>query len=183
MKEIRRQSVHMALGLSFVVIGWLLGKSVLVALLFLAFASGLFLVHYYLRGFRHWTIHHLLLLLDRPHWLPAKGALFYVVGALFLLSFTEFSFALGVLAIIAAGDGLATIVGRQSSVRLPFRNEKSVGGLVFFILGGFAASVFLLGFHDAVIYSIALGLVEAFVPGDDNLIIPVSAVILRTVLS
>ncbi|MFH0835829.1 MAG: hypothetical protein V1834_01570 [Candidatus Micrarchaeota archaeon] len=182
MKELRRQTVHLVLGLVFVTIGYFLGSAVLTTLLFLALASGLFLIHYYLRGFRHWTIHHLLVLLDRPHWLPAKGALFYVAGALFLLSFMEFSFALGVLAIVAAGDGLATIVGRHSKVRLPYRREKSVMGLVFFVLGGFAASVLLLGFHDAVIYSIALGLVEAFLPGDDNLLIPLSAVVLRVVL-
>lgn len=95
-------------------------------------------------------------------------------------------------AILAAGDGMATLAGKRMPIaRLPWNADKSVGGLIAFSLCGGAAAVALAmwtapavspvpGFLFLIIAPIAAaivaGLVETIPVGlDDNLRVPAAA--------
>jgi uncharacterized protein (TIGR00297 family) len=90
--------------------------------------------------------------------------------------------------VLAAGDGVATLAGQgMRSPRLPWNPDKSVAGLVGFVLGGTAAATGLLivvGRHDlgapvlavAALTALAAALVETIpVRLDDNLSVPATA--------
>lgn len=96
--------------------------------------------------------------------------------------------------ILAAGDGMATLAGRALPIRrLPWNDDKSVGGLLAFILCGGAAAIALalwtapsvtplppLAFLilAPLAAAIVAGLVETIPVGlDDNLRVPAAAAI------
>lgn len=96
--------------------------------------------------------------------------------------------------ILAAGDGMATLAGKRLPIaRLPWNADKSVGGLLAFVLCGGGAAVALAmwtapsvtpvpGFLFLIIAPIAAavvaGLVETIPVGlDDNLRVPAAAAI------
>lgn len=95
-------------------------------------------------------------------------------------------------AILAAGDGMATLAGRAMPIaRLPWNSDKSYGGLVAFVLCGGAAAVALAlwtapavsplpGFMFLILAPLAAavvaGLAETIPVGlDDNLRVPAAA--------
>ncbi|CAM9437336.1 unnamed protein product, partial [Phaeothamnion confervicola] len=107
----------------------------------------------------------------------------------------------GLLAIcqMAAGDGLADLVGRRfGGVKWWFSKDKSYVGSLAFMVGGFAVSMALVAwFHAAgclalspaaaalriAAVSLACALVEvAPVAGDDNVSVPVAAAVLSRLL-
>jgi uncharacterized protein (TIGR00297 family) len=102
--------------------------------------------------------------------------------------------------IMAAGDGLATLVGRHAGgSRIPWNTEKSVAGSAALIVGGGAAGVFLawwcgpavvpppyawFPFVAPVIAALAAAAVETIpVRLDDNLSVPASAALVLWCLS
>ena len=97
-------------------------------------------------------------------------------------------------AILAAGDGMATLAGRAMPIaRLPWNRDKSYGGLIAFILCGGAAAValamwtapavqpmpsFKFLFAAPIAAAIVAGLVETIPVGlDDNVRVPAAAAI------
>ena len=94
--------------------------------------------------------------------------------------------------ILAAGDGMATLAGKRFPIaRLPWNGDKSVGGLIAFVLCGGAAAValamwtapsvtpvpgFLFLIIAPVVAAIVAGFVETIPVGlDDNLRVPAAA--------
>lgn len=90
--------------------------------------------------------------------------------------------------ILAAGDGMATLVGTTvRSSRLPWNHEKSVAGLLAFVTAGAIAAVGLLVWTTGGPLTVAVvvtGIVAAVVAGfvetvpitlDDNLTVPLAA--------
>ncbi len=178
-QEFRRQLFHMYVGVAVVVAGIRLGvnavEELLVAVLFLGllginakmlgarlgFAEG------FLRDFERRTAE-----------FPGKGALFFVVGALFLFTFSlSAEFALAALSVLAVSDGASTMVGmRHGKSKLPWNKEKSWHGTIaFFLTGAVVASLFI-GWQG-VFLAAWLALVETYdFHIDDNLLIPVASV-------
>jgi len=95
-------------------------------------------------------------------------------------------------AILAAGDGMATLAGRAMPIaRLPWNSDKSYGGLIAFVLCGGAAAVALAlwtapavsplpGFMFLILAPLAAAVVAGFVETipvglDDNLRVPAAA--------
>ena len=122
------------------------------------------------------------------------GILIYPVAVLMLiLAFpARLDIAAGAWGILAAGDGMATLVGRRwGRHRLGWNPDKTAEGLLAFILAGGAAAVFLVWWTAPaivpppplafvilapVIAAVAAGLVETVpVALDDNLSVPASA--------
>lgn len=96
--------------------------------------------------------------------------------------------------ILAAGDGMATLAGKRMPIaRLPWNADKSVGGLLAFVLCGGAAAVALAmwtapsvtpvpGFLFLIMAPVAAAIVAGFVETipvglDDNLRVPAAAAI------
>lgn len=90
--------------------------------------------------------------------------------------------------VLAAGDGMATLIGTTvPSPRLPWNSEKSVSGLLAFVSAGAAAAVGLLVWTSGAPLSTSLlvtGILAAVVAGfaetipitlDDNLTVPLAA--------
>ncbi len=184
MNEFGRQSIHVVAGLGIVAIGVLFGKPVLVQLLLTAVAAGLFIIQLKLMKKRLPLIDWVLANFERSGVeFPGKGAMHYFAGALFLVTFAKtFSFALAGIAILALADGLATIVGRFSKkrTRLNWHPAKTWEGTLAFFLSGVAAATPFIGLWPATAYSFILALVESVdVEVDDNLLIPVAALVLN----
>ncbi len=124
--------------------------------------------------------------LDRP-W--ASGIVIYPLAVLgLILIFRErLDLAAAAWGILAAGDGMATLVGTNvRSPRLPWNPDKSVAGLAAFIVAASLASVGLLLWTTggvattplwwAVAASVVAGLVETIpIRLDDNWSVPLAA--------
>ncbi len=122
-----------------------------------------------------------------------RGPLIYVV--ILLLSTVLFwrTNVVGLVAVsqMAAGDGMADIVGRRfGQLKWPFSNVKSYAGTGAFALFGFLVSVGLIGWFNwwglvpaltvevvgrVGLISVLCALVELVPLGDDNITVPVVA--------
>jgi uncharacterized protein (TIGR00297 family) len=120
----------------------------------------------------------------------STGIVLYPLAVLgLILVFRErLDLAAAAWGILAAGDGMATLIGTTvRSPRLPWNPEKSIAGLLAFICAGALAAVGLLVWTSGEPLSSAVivtGVVAAVVAGfaetipitlDDNLTVPVAA--------
>mmetsp|Transcript_32283 Transcript_32283/g.30778 ORF Transcript_32283/g.30778 Transcript_32283/m.30778 type:complete len:301 (-) Transcript_32283:582-1484(-) len=123
------------------------------------------------------------------------GPLYYTI-VLFLLTIVFFRGSpIGVVAIcqMAAGDGIADIIGRRwGSVKWPFSDKKSYVGSAAFVIGAFSVCTALLSLLSATgslggldvasklpqlfLISVVCALVELIPVWDDNFTVPVAAV-------
>ena len=159
------------------------GRESTVFLLLIITFLGLILVQLKLEGWENGFIDFMLKNFDREEAIPARGGLAYAAGALFLFAATSFNLAMGVTAILAFGDGFATLVGMSGSHKLPFNKKKTWEGFAAFILAGVASSMFFLGVENAVLFSVFLAVVESIdFWVDDNILIPLAAIVLKTLL-
>lgn len=180
--EFKRQVFHALFGASMILVGQALGLTSLILYLFACFFIGLILITLQMRGFKIPISYSLLTTLGRKTAeIPGKGALYFIIGALILSTFSrDINFILGVLAILSFGDAFATIVGVRGRYRLPWNHAKSFEGTIAFFTVGFVSSTLFLGVQAAFTYSLLLALVEAIdSPTDDNLLIPLTAILLR----
>lgn len=180
-RELQRKLFHAVFGLAIVVFGVLFGRDALVVLLLVGVAALLSIMTLLMSGWRIPVISELFYRLERDVELPGKGAFYFVIGSLLAVGFAfGYEFALAVIAILAVGDGAASIVGRKFGVhRVHWNNSKSfAGSAAFFVAGAVVGFVFLglpgvaLAFVLAVVESLPLGI-------DDNLLIPVAALALE----
>lgn len=120
----------------------------------------------------------------------ATGIVLYPLAVLgLILVFRErLDLAAAAWGILAAGDGMATLIGTTvRSPRLPWNHEKSMAGLVVFVTAGALAAIGLLVWTTGEPLTTAMvvtGLVAAVVAGfaetvpialDDNLTVPLAA--------
>ncbi|MFH0835375.1 MAG: hypothetical protein V1881_03460 [Candidatus Micrarchaeota archaeon] len=180
--ETKRQAAHMAFGALLVGVGVTLGENALVAFLFACLAGGLALLNWHRLGGRNKLVDRVLDTFERRFVeFPGKGALMYVVGCLFLVTFSQsLSFALAMICVLAFGDGFATIIGVRGMHPLAWNKSKSVEGLAAFIVASVASASLFVPFNAVLFYSVILAFVEAIdFPVDDNLLIPAVAVLLK----
>ncbi len=180
--EGRRQFLHMAMG------GFALALRVLTWWQAAALAAGAL-------AFNLLVLPHIGKGLYRPSDARfAAGIILYPLAVLLLvLAFPRrLDIVAAAWAILAAGDGMATLAGRAMPLaRLPWNPDKSYGGLIAFVLCGGAAAIALAmwtapavspvpGFAFLVAAPLAAalvaGLVETIPVGlDDNLRVPAAA--------
>lgn len=183
MNEDNRQIFHLALGFAVLVLVALLGIKSALVLFSAIFLFGLVLANYKVLGGKIKVVDWFLDAFDRVEEIPAKGAMFYVAGMLLVLTFArplEFAFAL--IALHAAGDAFATIVGRRFARgwRLPWNSAKTYPGVFAFIITGAAAAWVFLPFASAFAYAVFLGIVESLpFKFDDNLTVPIAGLALK----
>ncbi len=178
--EVARQAFHILFG-GFLLAGALvLGPDSTRLGYFASLLTGLFILHLKMRGHTLPLIDSVLKRFERKDAaFPGQGALMYFAGALFVLSFTPFSFALAAIAIVAFGDGFATLVGLYGKWPLPWNPRKKTEGLLAFIFSAAAISSLVLPIGHAIAYSVVLGILETVdLPADDNLLLPLGATIL-----
>ena len=122
------------------------------------------------------------------------GILLYPLAVLFLILIfpTRLDIAAAAWAILACGDGAATLVGRRvASVPLPWNRDKTIAGSCAFVMTGAAAGVALAWWTRPsvappasllfvvvapIVAALAAGLVESLpVRMDDNISVPMAA--------
>ncbi|MFA4946871.1 MAG: hypothetical protein WC607_05050 [Candidatus Micrarchaeia archaeon] len=183
--EHRRQIVHLLFGVALLVTGALYGLETLTALLVAAFALGLLAIAAWSMGFRPNLVRICLETFERnTARFPGQGALMFVTGALFLALFSgSLAFTLAVLAILSFGDGFATLAGVAGKHKLWFNPSKTWEGLVAFFCAGAIAAAFFVPLQAAAFYAAFLSVIEAVgLPADDNILIPVAAVVMRSLV-
>jgi len=184
MQEIRRQLFHLFFGIAMLIVGLVFGKDGLIATLGVLLILGLVLIHYALGERKHHVVEYFLKKLDRPEDLPGRGALTCVAGMLLAACFADsLQFALAVIAILAFGDSFSTLVGRSGRHELPFSNGKTLEGFGAFVVSATVGASLFIKPELALAYSFILGIVEFVdLKADDNLSIPIVALVLRTVI-
>lgn len=179
--EVRRRVAHITFGTILIALIYFLGRAKTELLLMLALFMGMTFMHLRMERKRALLIDELFELLERPMVMPAKGAFMYVVGALLALSFLgDTDRALAVIAILAFGDGAATLAGKlvNGRLRLPYNREKTLAGAAAFFAFGSAAAYPFVG---VVAFPVALicALVETLdLKLDDNLLVPLAATLI-----
>lgn len=178
--EIRRQTLHIAVGAIALSLAWLnWWQAALMAITAVVF--NLLLLPRISPGvFRDGD-------LERP-W--ASGIVVYPLAVLGLvLVFRQrLDLAAAAWGVLAAGDGMATLVGTTlKSARVPWNRNKSVAGLLAFVVAASLAAIGLLAWTSGLPVSswmIVTGLLAALVAGfvetvpirlDDNISVPVAA--------
>lgn len=178
--EVPRQLVHIGVGASALSLRFLTWQQA-VAMAVAAILFNLFVLpHLTDRVFRPG---------DRDR-LWTTGIVLYPLAVLCLIVFfrERLDLAAAAWGILAAGDGMATLVGTTvRSPRLKWNHEKSVAGLVAFVAAGATAAVGLLVWTTGepltatvvvmgIVAAVAAGLVETIpITLDDNLTVPLAA--------
>lgn len=175
MDEHHRKIFHVVVGLAFALFGWLVGVDNAALAVLVVLVVGMVLMNARLLGSREPFTDFLMEKLDRTTHLPAKGAFFFALGALF--SYTFFrpaALGLAAIAIVAAGDGAATLVGIHGTHKLPWHPKKTWEGTFAFFAAAAIASTPLVGFVNASLFSAIAAIAESFaIDLDDNIGIPV----------
>ncbi len=181
MRENLRKSIHLIFGLAIAALMLYLERDVLLVFLSIALLAGFIISDAAARGYRLWIISPLLSLVDRNAALPGKGALFFVLSALIVL--TLFPIRIAFLSVLALSlvDGVATIAGRRWGRMKILRGKTLEGSLAGIVVAFLAFLIFIPAVH-ALLLAIFAGAVELISPVDDNLVIPVAAGVFLQIL-
>lgn len=119
---------------------------------------------------------------------PGKGPLFYLIGVELSLIFFTQEIALAATMILAIGDSIPNLVGQYfGKIKHPFSDKKYIeGALVGVILAALAAHIFVTWYEALIAAAIAIfleGIDMSFGSKiDDNLVVPISAGIVITLI-
>ena len=124
---------------------------------------------------------------ERAHVHPGKGAICYLIGALFAVILFPQDIALASIMILALADSVSHYVGfNHGRIPHPFNKEKFLEGSVAGILAGFLGAWIFVSSLEAFIAAFAAMVVEGFEIQfngklandklvDDNILIPLVA--------
>lgn len=176
--ELRRKLFHLFFGLFLIFILFYSGRINLIIFLCVFLFFGCIMIFVMQKGWKIPIANWLEETFERKNVkFPGYGAFWYVVGALlsalFLGNAHEIAAAIVVL---AAGDSAATIFGILGTHPLPYNRRKTWEGSLAFFIFSLPACLFAgwIGIALAAIAAIVEGLAT---PVDDNLLIPVTAII------
>lgn len=167
--EISRDIVHIFLGIiiipMFFLTGQVTAKYLTVALVFLGY------FYNNIGGFKLGSLQKMIKNLEREGTLHGYGALHLAIGVMLVLGFVH-NFHMTILGLIALffADPMATIVGMNTrKIPLVYNRKKSVFGSLAYALVVFIGGYFLVGPFFAVLFAVALALIESLdLPVDDN---------------
>ena len=181
MNESLRQVTHLIFGLGIAGFVLAFNRDITISILMLALFVGFLLSDAVTRGYTIPVISPILETLERRDAAPGKGALFFALGALFCLIFFEKEVVFAGLVVLSFLDSVATIAGiRFGKTRI--YNRKSLEGAFIGIMTPAAAICLLVPPPAALVTATVAGLAELLSPVDDNLIIPVVACTILTLL-
>ncbi|MBN2122181.1 hypothetical protein JW721_03940 [Candidatus Micrarchaeota archaeon] len=174
--ELRRQAVHVALGLALLLLLLVLGRMKAIYLLASILFFGFLLISLVMQGRKiplaSWFVERF----ERKSApLPGYGSAWYVAGfllcALLIRDVSEFSAS---ILILSLGDAASNIIGSHfGKPPLPYNNGKTVEGTLAFFLFSLT-SFFFIGYY-AIPLSLLCALIESLpVKIDDNISIPIA---------
>jgi len=177
-EEVKRQIVHITIGLGALAFLFLFGRGIFIGAVFFTILFGLILINRLYLGtklpFIDWFIKNF----ERKDvQFPGWGSACYATGVLLVSCFvTNINFIAASLIIIALGDGIATIAGKAGRMSIPYNKKKKLEGSVAFFLSSLAGYLFIgpLIIPAAVVAMIVESLP---IPMDDNLTLPIALII------
>lgn len=180
--ELRRQIFHLFFGIILVTLLYFNVLTTFYLFLLLAFGFALsFLSRYYDLPIIAWFLDRF----ERPedrYKFPGKGPIFFVIGSLIVLILFSKATALASMVILTTGDAVSHVAGKLLSKRT-YVYLKSWEGMVAGIMLAFASALFFVDSTPALLGSIVAMAVEGLKLGlDDNLILPVSAAIVISLI-
>ncbi len=171
--EIRRQAVHICLGL-------ILNSLILFIILIIGI-----IISILSRKFRIPVIYSFLKLFERKHTLktfPGRGTISFLIGCLLVLQLFEKDIALASIMILTFGDSVSHLFGWHiGRKRHPLNCLKSIEGNIAGAIAGFLGAMFFISPLPALLASfgamtaeaVELKMNERIV--DDNIIVPLVA--------
>jgi len=176
--ELRRKLFHLFFGLSLIFILMQLGREKLIIFLSLFLAAGSIAIILMKRGWRIPVAGWFEEKFEREDVrFPGYGAFWFVVGALLIaLSLSQADEISAALMILAAGDSAATIFGVVGSHRLPHNRLKTFEGSAAFFAFSLSSCIFV-GSQGVALALLGAAVESLSAPVDDNLLIPVSAIL------
>ncbi len=173
--EIRRQAIHIALGIFLLGFLLLLGRMKIIYLLSSILFVGFLLISLVMRGYKlplaSWFVERF----ERKSApLPGYGSAWYVAGFLLCsLLIPDVSNLAAAFLVLALGDAASNLAGSHGKHPLPYNKNKTLEGTLAFMLFSLPA-FFFIGWA-AFPLAILAALVESLpVKIDDNLSIPVA---------
>lgn len=189
--EIRRQLVHLLLGVGIASGVWILkpiyGNYILIPLL-VAVALMLILPK---TGMELWIHNHLMKHFERPEHkekFPYRGAATYGIGIAPAIYLLDLPIACAIIVILSVGDSVSNLIGRKFGKHKV--GHKSVEGFLGFVFFSWIASLLFLWNQPATAFNLSLvgGVLElsntyhnhAIV--DDNLLVPLGLTVFAFLL-
>lgn len=187
--EIKRQIIHILLGITIVVL--LNFNFINASILLVIFIIGLVL-SLSSRKFHIPIIYSFLKIFDRKkdlESLPGKGALFYILGAFLVVLIFPKDIAMASIMVLALGDSVSRIVGPYGYLKHPFHNEKFFEGVIAGSIAGFLGALIFVPWLLALIGALVSMLIEGIdlrikrFKIDDNMLIPVVSAVVMSAIS
>lgn len=176
--ELRRKLFHSLFGLALIFILFYFGRKILIIYLGLLLLFGSIMIVVRLKGYRIPIAYWFEETFERDNVaFPGYGAFWYVVGTLLMvLSLSNSNEIAAAVLPLALGDSAATIFGIRGIHPLPYNKRKTVEGSISFLIFSLMSCLFAgwMGIPLAVLTAVAESLP---IPIDDNLVIPISAVV------
>lgn len=176
--ELRRKLFHSLVGLILIFILFYFGRKILVICLSVILLVGSIMVVWRLGGNRIPIADWFEETFERKNArFPGYGAFWYVVGTLVLaVSLTNANEIAATILTLALGDSAATIFGIRGMHPLPYNKCKTIEGSLAFLVFSLPCCLFVgwIGIPLSLLTAIAESLP---VPIDDNLLIPVTALL------
>lgn len=181
-REVQRQIFHIILGIISIAILYYLGKGFLIAGVFFTILIGTILINLRIRDKK----------IPIVSWFEEKferkdahfagwGSFWYAVGVLIAATYlTETSQIAAVIYILAFGDAVSTLIGRSGKLKIPFNRNKSLEGSIAFFIASLTSYIFIGPL--AIALSFVCALAESMPIVDDNISIPIAAIIFLLVI-
>ncbi|MGV8176559.1 MAG: diacylglycerol/polyprenol kinase family protein [Candidatus Bilamarchaeaceae archaeon] len=176
--EDKRQFFHMGVGLAMIAVLHVFGRGVSLVLIALGTIIGLAVINLMLLGVKLPFLSGLVEQMERKGVrFPGYGSSWFAVGALIaFLALKDPAEIAATMILLGFGDGFATIVGKRGLTPLPWNGKKSAEGFLAFMVGSLPV-YFLVG-PVGLVLALVCAIVESLpMPFDDNVVIPVTAVL------
>jgi phytol kinase len=176
--ELRRKLLHSLFGLVLILILFYFKRKILIIFLSSLLLFGSIMILWRLKGNRIPIAEWFEETFERKNVrFPGYGAFWYVVGTLLLaLSISDANEIAAAILALALGDSAATIFGIRGVHALPYNRGKTIEGTFAFLI--FSLPSYLLVGYAGFPLSLLTAIAESLpVPFDDNLLIPIIAVL------
>ncbi|MBI5037048.1 hypothetical protein HZC09_06940 [Candidatus Micrarchaeota archaeon] len=182
--EYKRQLFHMLFGGLLLITALFFGRENTMLLYAFGVGVGIAMLHLKLSGSKVPLVDDVLERFERKSAkFPGQGAIMYFAGALLALTFAPFDFALAIIAIVAVGDGFATLVGMKGKLVLSWNRKKTWEGFLAFMFSSAAIASLVLPFSTSLAYALALAAAETLeLNSDDNMVLPITALALYHII-
>jgi dolichol kinase len=179
-KEVKRQLVHMGLGVFLYFLVYYVRKRYLIPLMTFVLVFGIVLRYFLLKKYRWKFFEKFLRVFGRPGEV-GMGAMFFIFGSLIsVLFFPRETAALSIL-VLGIGDGIATIAGKKSKHKL-YGSKTLHGSTAFFLSSFVIISIINQDILQSLFVSLIVSTIELLSPLDDNIIIPPITALLLTLI-